>query len=444
MLNITSSPTGSSNRNFKLGAMSFPEQVIYWTIVLTPVWWLSGVQTLLYPAITIVLLIINFEIDKLIRSSIPGCAWAWLAMAAVMLCTAMFGLSNIGFGLKEIGATAVTFFKSYFFIFTCLVLPFWYHIRIRVITRAVAWMTTGYLVTIAIEMVMLVLKIGKSGFLPPLARLVPSNQDTLKIMFAEIQPFFGIPLPRTVLYTPDPPIVGICTILCFFICLGETDSRLRKFALGGCLVALILSFSRISWVCFPLALIILACFRSRLACQGTLWGASFTSLLCGLLGLSLSQLLNRALAVFNSARAESSTDREFVVRKTLEAWQESPWIGWGIIRRTVRWYIYELPLGAFSTYVSVLYLHGIVGLIFFIVALASTLWSFWGAAICGNLLCQRAFASLITFYVLLNATPLSWMAVYLWFFFVWLGAILAEIQQHKPVFSWEQLSERTG
>ncbi len=131
-----------------------------------------------------------------------------------------------------------------------------------------------------------------------------------------------------------------------------------------------------------------------------------------------------------------------MVRKTLEAWQQSPWIGWGTPAGSYRWYTYDIVLGSFSTYTSVLYLHGIVGFIFFVAALVLTLSSFWGPAVRGNLLCQRAFASLVALYVLCNATPLSWMGVYFWFFFVWLGAILSETQQPTFVSRWEQLTER--
>ena len=445
MLNAPSSTPNSEHREFKLGTLSFQEWVIYWSIVLTPLWWLSGLQTLFYPALIILLLVISFDIDNLIRVSLPICVWAWLAMALVMLWTATFGLSNVGFAIQAVAAAAVTFFKSYFLIFACLVLPFWTHIRIHVVTRAVAWMTTGYLMTIAVELVLLVLRIGPAEFIPPLARLIPGDQQSLKVTLAEFQPFFGIPLPRTVLYTPDPPILGVCTVLCFFICLGETDRRLRQFALSGCLAALIISFSRLAWIALPLALLIVACFRSRLVRHGSLWGVSLTSLLCGLLGLSLSELLNKPLDFFNSARAASSEDRGRVVRKTLEAWQQSPWIGWGIIQGSVKWSTYEVALGSFSTYASVLYLHGIIGFIFFIAALGLTLWDFWRLPVRDHPLSKLAFASLVALYVLCSATPLSWMAVYFWFFFLWLGALLSETQQyHKSVSSWEQLSGRMG
>jgi O-antigen ligase len=162
------------------------------------------------------------------------------------------------------------------------------------------------------------------------------------------------------------------------------------------------------------------------------------------LGLTLSQLIAKPMEIFNGARAESSKDRELVVRKTLEAWQESPWVGWGIIQGSVKWYTYNIALGSFSTYASVLYLHGIVGFIVFIAALALTLWSFWGLAVRGNPLCKRAFASLVALYLLCNATPLTWMTVYFWFFFVWLGAILSEIQPPDgSITSWEQLAGDT-
>ena len=441
MLNIASNSIDPT-KNLKQGALSIAERVIYWTIVLTPLWWLLGVQTLLYPAIAVVLLVIDFKIDKLTKASTPACVWAWLAMALVMLWTAMIGLISGGIGMREIGATAVTFFKSYFLIFACMVLPFWHRIRVRVITRAVSWMATGYLVTIGVEVAMLMLKIGRAGFLPPMAHLIPGDKLSLQVKFAEFQPFFGIPLPRTVLYTPDPPIVGVCAVLCLFICLGEIDCLRRKFALAGCLLALLISFSRLAWICLPLAFLIIGFFRSSLARQCLLWGSSFTALVCSLLGLTLGELFNRSMEIFNSARAASSKDRELVVRKTLEAWQESPWLGWGIMRGSVKWYTYDITLGSFSTYASVLYLHGVVGFIFFVVALALTIWSFWRQAVFNNMLYRRAFASLAVLYVLCNATTLSWMIVYFWFFFVWLGAILSETQQYQSISSWEQLAVR--
>ncbi|WP_293026720.1 O-antigen ligase family protein [Moorena sp. SIO3I8] len=227
--------------------------------------------------------------------------------------------------------------------------------------------------------------------------------------------------------------------------MGEENRRLRQISVAGCLTALLISFSRLSWVSFVMALVITACFRSSLARQGSLWIGSLSSLLCALLGgLTFSDLVKKPLEIFNSARAESSKDRELVVTKTLEAWQERPWMGWGIIQGSVKWFIYDIALGSFSTYASVLYLHGIIGFIFFLAALGSTLWNTWIPAIRGNHHCQWAFASLVALYMLLNGTPLTWMAVYLWYFLVWLGAIFAEVQRNEQFVSrWEHLSGRT-
>ncbi|NJO57054.1 MAG: O-antigen ligase family protein [Richelia sp. RM2_1_2] len=425
---------------------SIAERVIYWTIMLTPVWWILGLQTIIYPVVSAFLLITGFKLDKLIKQSLPICNWAWLGMTLAAFWTNLIGLETIRFEILKTAATFFTLFKGYFMIFGCMTLPFWYRIRVQTIVRAVSWMSASYLILLTIQLLILFIIGPQEHYLPPLARLIPGEKTSLMVKFAVIQPFFGIPLPRTDLYTADPPILGVCGLLCFFMCLSESNQRLRKFALTGSFVGLIISQSRLAWVSFPLVWVIIYCFRSGLARQAYLWVVSLTSLFAATLSLSIKDFIALPLKTFNSARADSSKDREFIVSATIDAWKESPWMGWGFMEKTASWGngAFVLPLGTFSSYAQVLYIHGIFGFIFFIIALVSTLCSFWKPAIQGNLVCQRAFGCLIALYLLLHATNLTWMAIYFWFFFIWLGAILSEVQQQQPnITEWEELGVST-
>ncbi len=418
-------------QNF-LKDLSRSEIIVYLTIVLTPLWWLLGIQTLFYPAVVICLLIVSFDLDKLITTEIPLAVWAWLAMAITMLWTALFGLSDVGFDLIKTAATLVTFFKGYFLIFACLLLPFGTRIRVKVITRAVVWMAIGYLVLIAIQLILLFLEIDIQPLMPPLAKLTPGNSLSLAVKItASWKPFFGINVPRSALYMPDPPIPGICGLLALVICWGESKERLRYPAIAGCLGAILISQSRLAWICLPIAIIIMTTFHSFWARQLCLWLFSFTALLSSWLELTFSNLLQKPWEIFNNARPASTTDRAFVIRKTMEAWQESPWLGWGIVQDTANWYTYKISLGSFSTYASVLYLHGVLGFMVFIATLGFTLASFWQIASEGSILGKRAFAALVILYLFIQGLPLSWITVNIWFFFIWLGAILANYEQTK-------------
>jgi hypothetical protein len=424
--------------SFKLQDLSRSERVIYWTIVLTPLWWLLGIQTLFYPTVLVWLLIQNFSVSKITRLSIPLCVWSWLGMSVVMLWTGILGLDAIGFNSSSIAAAFITLYKSYLVIFAALLVPFLTPLRTQIITRATAWMVVGAIVTLGIQIIMLFLRIGGSGFLSPLARFVPGNKLAFKVGFAVFQPFFGIPFPRTALYTPDPPILGAFAFLCFFICLGESNQRLRQCSLVGCLMMLIISQSRIAWVTFPIALLLMACIRQGWVQQWTLWLGTMVAMVCSYFRLTVKDLFMQPMELFTSARPESSSDRALVVGKTLEAWQQKPWLGWGTIQGSVKWYKYDIALGSFSTYPAVLYLHGVVGLAVFVFAQITTLGSFWNGAMRGNAFALRAFASLLSFYMLCNATPLTWMTVNIWFYFLWLGAVLAETKSEKlSASSWE-------
>jgi O-Antigen ligase len=445
MLQTRSKNSISRIPDFQLTNLTFAEKVIYWTIVLTPLWWVLGIQPIFYPFVAAILLVLGFDIDNLTKASLPWCNLAWLGMVLAVLITNILGLSERNFDILKTFATLFTIFKGYFLIFSCMTLPFWHSIRINVIVRAVAWMCVGSMVVLGIQLLILAALGPQESFLPPLARLIPGEKASLMLKFAIIQPFFGISLPRTDLYTPDPPILGVFALLCFFICLGETNSRLRKFALTGCIVSLIISQSRLAWICFPLAFIIIACFHSGLARQSYLWIASFTSLFCAKFGLTIQDLISKPLESFNSARADSSKDRELVVSATIDAWKESPWLGWGVMDKS---FIFpwgngdvQLPLGTFSSYAQVLYLHGVFGFTFFIISLISTLYTFGKPAIRGNRICQQAFASLIALYLLCQATNLSWMAIYFWFYFIWLGAIISDISKKRSnIINWKQLA----
>jgi O-antigen ligase len=428
----------NQRKTLRLITMSIFEKVLYWTICLTPIWWLSGIQVLLYPTVVFIVLILNFDFNKLIQASIPQCVWSWLLMTLIMLWTAIMGLYTVDFAPLKAAAAFVMLYKSYLLIFASLLLPFFCRIRVRIVTRATAWLSSGFLATLAIEIVMLLLKIGGTGYLPLLSKLIPGDKQSLRVTFAVWQPFFGIPIPRTVLYTADPPIVGVCAILFFFICLGETNLHLRRAALTGCLVALVFSQSRLAWICFPLILALMGGLRNNWIRQGFLWTAALTSLASSFLGITFKDLLTQPMDIFTKARPESSTDREVVVRKTLEAWQEKPWLGWGTVQGSVQWHIYDIALGAFSTYPSVLYLHGIVGLVVFLFAQFSTIVAFWENAVQGSVIHQRAIASLLGLYILCSGMPFTWMVIYFWFFFIWLGAILAETQQQEHLFLREQ------
>ncbi|MGF1539708.1 MAG: O-antigen ligase family protein [Pleurocapsa sp.] len=435
-----------SSQNYyqiKHHTFSFAERIIYWTAILTPVWWLLGIQQLFYPLVMAGLLALVFDVSKLFRIDLPTAVWAWLAMSLIMLWTAFLGINSGGFELPSVAAALVTFIKSYFLIFACLALPFFSTIRVQVVTRAVSWMSVGMLGNMILQMGLLIVGVNDLKLTPPAAMLLPGEPPaSMLIQSPLLSDFFNIPFPRTVLHTADPPILGVCGLLCFIICLAETDPRLRRLALTGSLGSLIISFSRSSWVGLPIFFLIFYLFRSKLATQLSLWAGTITFLLCTWLELTVKELLQTPSQLFNDARASSSETRDLVVEATLKAWQEKPWLGWGIISGKA--WLYEdeyITLGSFSTYAAVLYLNGIIGFIIFITALILTLFFFYEPAIKGNILCQRAFASLVVFYLLIQATPLSWMAIYLWFFFVWLGAIMKTIKEQTPVISnWQQLS----
>jgi O-Antigen ligase len=410
----------------KLGALSYTEVAIYWTALLTPLWWLLGVQVFLYPAVVITLLGAGLSVDKLAKTPLPLSTWAWFAMALTMLMTTVLALDGIG--LVPMATLTVALLKCYFLIFASLALPFFQPLRSAVITRAVAWMSASHTLFLAITTTLWLFQIPGINK-PLLASILPSD-SAFALNLASSEKFLGLNMPRISGYTPDPPILGTCAVLCFFICLGEPNRWLRRAALTGSILGLVFSFGRTAWLALPIALVVCLLFRLAIIPQLVLGAAAVASFSGGLFWANVEELFQGGTAQFNQAResgASSSITRTKVINRTLELWQESPWTGWGFIQHQV--HLYEntyMPATTFSTYAAVLYLHGAVGFVVFLLAMLATLWDVYEPSIRGDALAARACGSLIALYLMLGTTTLSWMAPFLWFFFVWLGTVIRE------------------
>jgi O-Antigen ligase len=411
---------------WKLGALSYTEAAIYWTALLTPLWWLLGVQVLLYPAVVATLLGAGLSVDKLAKTSLPLSAWAWLAMALTMLMTNVLAFDTAS--LVQVATLTVAFLKGYFLIFASLALPFFQPLRSAVVTRAVAWMSASHMLFLAVTTTLWLLQIR--GIDRPLLASILPGDSAFALNLAGSEKFLGLTLPRISGYTPDPPILGTYAVLCFFICLGESNRWLRRAALAGSILGMVFSFGRTAWLAFPIAVAVNLLFRLSIFPQMVLGAAAMATFVWGLFWTKAEELFQGGTAQFNQVResgTSSSTTRAKVVNRTLELWQESPWTGWGFIQHQV--HLYEktyMPATTFSTYAAVLYLHGAVGFVVFLLAILATLWDVYEPSLLGDALAARACGSLVALYLMLGTTTLSWMAPFLWFFFVWLGTVIRE------------------
>jgi len=419
-------PSAPVVEGLKLGALSYTEAAIYWTALLTPLWWLLGVQVLLYPAVVITLLAAGFSVDKLAKKPLPLSAWAWFAMSLTMLMTTVLAWDGVGF--EQVARLTAVLMKGYFLIFASLALPFFQPLRSAVITRAVAWMAASYTLFLAISTALWFFNIP--GINKPLLASILPGDSLSSVGIAGSTQFLGLTLPRILGYTSDPPILGTCAVLYIFICLGEPNRWLRQAALIGSVLGLIFSFGRTAWLALPIAIAVNLLFRLDIIPQILLGTAALASFIGGLFAVSLEELFQGGVTLFNQTRGdgvESTKTRTKVINRTLELWQESPWTGWGFIQHQVHLYNNAyMPATTFSTYAAVLYLHGAIGFVVFLLAMLATLWDVYEPSIRGDTLAARACASLVALYLMFGTTTLSWMAPYLWFFFVWLGTVIRE------------------
>ncbi|NJM47795.1 MAG: hypothetical protein HC860_17835 [Alkalinema sp. RU_4_3] len=81
-----------------------------------------------------------------------------------------------------------------------------------------------------------------------------------------------------------------------------------------------------------------------------------------------------------------------------------------------------------------------VGFGIFILTLLATVWDFAQLALQKNLEATRGLAALLALFLLLEGLPMTWISVYFWYFYLWLGIILADAGDETPIApKWEHV-----
>ena len=207
-------------------------------------------------------------------------------------------------------------------------------------------------------------------FVSPLEVLGGSTGEYFAIALYEPDPGFGV--SRFRYFAPWAPAIGLIGNLLLLLSTQEKDTNMRRYGMAGAVCMIILSLSRLGWVValvVPCALLALASWRSN-----WLWLLSaISATLFAVVGNDLILVATDGYETLKGARSESTLVRGYLADIALSRWwQEAPVWGHGRVEAGPHLVQYMM-IGSHHTWLGLLFVKGVVGVVTLAVPLVATL-----------------------------------------------------------------------
>lgn len=318
-------------------ALTVGERFVCANIILIPLWWVAGI----YRFMPILLL---------------GCVltYEWLQHKEIRLkrpSTAVVAL--FAFGMYQLVRMVVHYsdperpsFSGVILTWFCYALFLWYiqsnNVKIRI--EAIAWACTVSVIQMLGFCFLLQFVLPPDWFVPPrfynLLGLLAggsSSEEAGQFMIApyEMASAGGSGVVRLSLFFISAQFFSLVVGCIGLVALDIKNKLWSLLLLFACVFLIVLSFSRILWITFPIAVVFRYLFstfgkpKHRPIFFGLLAVTSFTTLSIPLVSDFLINGYTDLTQSINQFRAESSEQRSEIYRQTWEAFLESPL--WGYI-----------------------------------------------------------------------------------------------------------------
>ncbi len=197
-------------------------------------------------------------------------------------------------------------------------------------------------------------------FVSPLKIIGGSGPEFFEIRLYEFDPGFGV--PRLRYFAPWAPAIGLVGNVLLLLALQERNARWRVAGSIGCVLMVVLSLSRLGWL--VAAFVPTGLFLLQRIGRPSLWFAAVPVVFVA--GLLMPGLLQSAEQLFDSllsARADSTMVRAWLAEIAVHRWQsEAPVWGHGIVE-TGPHLVQFMPIGSHHTWLGLLFVKGIVGVV---------------------------------------------------------------------------------
>lgn len=332
----------------------FAEQLVFWTIALVPLWWILGVQVVVYPVVGWYLFYRSLQRPN--QVSLPFGWQMWCVYIGVWIISLLI---NLAMGTAEVGRS-VTAFGSITGVWM-LTVALWYamrrlSIRHRVIVRAICVVGLCQLVAVILGEAYLAATgsiLQTHSLVVTLIPSIPARIFFDAILYGrETLVWDADPIPRLKSFYYWSPLAGTMSV---FICSAAMAERHRFWQVTGFLGGLAtvwLAAARAAQVGVVVAVVVSLWFGSK-------WGRKLITTCAIPVGLLSPIIISELYKYFFEYRKDSAAGRLALYQETYKAFLNSPLIGFGAQGRSD--VLFDIPLGSHSQLYSTLYQTGVIG-----------------------------------------------------------------------------------
>jgi hypothetical protein len=355
---------------------NFEEKLVWYSIVGTYGFYLLGI---LLPANALLGWVLFFCLCKRIwnqiddtdveqRIRIPWLMWVWVISVITILIAKIVGLDDFGYEKNDYIRGILGWLISWatlalYPLASCL------NIRPKLIYRAVCILCLQSLIVIPFCYLAFLIHLPDIIYSSPLERIFQNGKlyyDVALYSYTKYNHEL-----RLGLFAPWGPALGLVGTFSFFLAIQEPNKKWRWIGIVGAIAMCIVSSSRLAFIAVPTILLAVWFLTNFWRPMTQIW-IGFFSFLLGIFSTETIKIAKDSVDAVSGARSESTKIRKALIEVAFERAKEAPIWGHGTQEASSK-ALEHMPIGSHTTWGGLIFMHGTVGLVAFLVPIICTL-----------------------------------------------------------------------
>jgi hypothetical protein len=355
---------------------NFEERLIWYFIICTYGIYVLG---LLLPLNSLLAWVLFFYLCKKLwnqqgdtpvekRISIPWVLWIWIISMSVMMITKIVAFTDFGMEKNDYIRGIIGWFMSWsllalFLLVGCL------NIRPQLIYRAVCILCLQSLIIIPICYLAFQIHLPDTIYTSPIERIFQNGKLFYDVSFYSYSKYNKE--MRLALFAPWAPAIGIVGNLYFHFALREPNKKWRWIGITGAIAMCVVSGSRLGFLTLPGVPLVVGILTNfwRPTVQ---IGGGILLFVSGIFSSLLLKVATDFKDAVLDARSDSTKIRKRLIDVAFERAKEAPIWGHGNQEPSYK-ALEHMPIGSHTTWGGIMFMHGLVGLVAFLVPM---IWTF--------------------------------------------------------------------